>query len=264
MRSRRPSKLQAMTAFVSLTASFMRSFHSASTPSKRFESSGSWTRMSAEPMKIDCRFCHLPCTSRHVDSTTSTEPSFFCQFWTLSRKSALPCTYLDDWRFWSWRELSSRASMTVSSTASRKRSALSGSGGKDRFCTLHVSASFCSCFSMVSSFWARSTISSTSSSKRWSSRSSMPPKVNLSSILNVMPHARMSWFQWRSRMAGWWSSSTRGSDVCMFLTASSRPLKQGQFLTSLSHPLTSFCNFLFSSCNISTSISSQRVLRHSM
>ena len=65
---------------------------SALTTSKRLESSGSWTLMSALPTKMDSKACHFFWTSSQVLSTTSTVPSFLCQFVTISKNLGLPCT----------------------------------------------------------------------------------------------------------------------------------------------------------------------------
>ena len=50
-----PSALVAFTTFGVFAISTMRTLKSLSTMSKRLESSGSWARMSSDPMKIDSR-----------------------------------------------------------------------------------------------------------------------------------------------------------------------------------------------------------------
>ena len=64
---------------------------SALMASKRLESSGSCTLMSALPTKMDSSACHFFWTSSQVFSTTSTVPSFRCQLVTISRNLGLPC-----------------------------------------------------------------------------------------------------------------------------------------------------------------------------
>mmetsp|Transcript_23990 Transcript_23990/g.77994 ORF Transcript_23990/g.77994 Transcript_23990/m.77994 type:complete len:292 (-) Transcript_23990:437-1312(-) len=257
-RSRRPSTLHASTVLVTSGALFMRSWKSALTPSKRFESSGSCTRMSAEPTKTDSSIAHFLDTSVHVASTESTVPSFFCQPVTASRNLGLPWTYLPADMFWRLRLSVSSASVMVSSTT-RLSTSESGNGWYSRLRLAHVSPIFLSAFSMTSSFWARSTISDTASTQWWSSSSRRFPRLNLSSMVNDLPVARWSWRQWRSRIEGWWRSLTSGSDVRSALTWSSRILYTSKLRTPLLSALISLAIFFVSSMSISTSMLFQSV-----
>ncbi len=157
-RSWRPSRLQASTTLVISGALRMSSWKSALTTSKRLESSGSWTRMSAEPTKMDSSACHFFCTSPHVLMTLSTVPRFFCQRATASRNMGLVCTYFCPDMFCSCRLSFSSASVMASSICSAMMS-VSWYGEKPKLSAAHVSSIFLSCFSMLSSFCARSTIS---------------------------------------------------------------------------------------------------------
>mmetsp|Transcript_66587 Transcript_66587/g.210804 ORF Transcript_66587/g.210804 Transcript_66587/m.210804 type:complete len:211 (-) Transcript_66587:4222-4854(-) len=204
-------------------AAFIRSWKSALMPSKRLESSGSCTRMSAEPTKIDSSACHFFCTSPQVVRHESTAPSFFCHPVTISRNLGLPCTYLPPLMFCSARLSVSRASRMRSSTASCMTSE-SWYGWNMRSRLAQVSSIFLRAFSITSSFCARSTISDTASTHVWSSSASRSPRENFSSMTKCLPVARMSCFQWRSRMDGWCRSDTSGSEVSSAFTRSSRSL----------------------------------------
>mmetsp|Transcript_14097 Transcript_14097/g.33829 ORF Transcript_14097/g.33829 Transcript_14097/m.33829 type:complete len:227 (-) Transcript_14097:1523-2203(-) len=221
-RSRRPSMLHASTTLSCSGAFFIRSWKSALIMSKRLESSGSCTRMSAEPTNTDSSMLHFLDTSPHTVSVLSTVPIFFCHPLTSSRNLGLPCTYLEPLRFCSARLSFSSVSWMMSSTISDSTSE-SGKGVKLRLRLAHVSSIFFSCFSITSSFCARSTISLTASTHVCSSSASRSPRLNFSSMTKCLPVARMSCFQWRSRMSGDRRSATSGTDTRKFFTASSSP-----------------------------------------
>ena len=84
--SPRPSAVHTCTTDGTVAASFMRSLNSESMPSKRFVSSGSCARMSAEARKMDSSAAQLLHTLFHSERTDSTSPSVCCQYMTLSRK----------------------------------------------------------------------------------------------------------------------------------------------------------------------------------
>ena len=67
-------------------------------PSKRLESSGSWVRISSDPMKILSKCDHVRCTSNQMVMTWSAVDSFFCHVDTSSKKCAMN---LDVNMFWS-------------------------------------------------------------------------------------------------------------------------------------------------------------------
>ena len=72
---------------------------SLSMPSNLLESSGSWLRMSSEPMKILSKWDQVRWTSNQMVMTESVVDSFFCQPDTSSKKWAM-C--LEVIRFCSW------------------------------------------------------------------------------------------------------------------------------------------------------------------
>ena len=61
---------------VFFAVSFMMSAHPLSILSKRFASSGSWSRMSSDPMKMLSRYIHLRCTCIHSSITSEMRLSF--------------------------------------------------------------------------------------------------------------------------------------------------------------------------------------------
>ena len=89
-------------------------------------------------------------------------------------------------------------------------------------------------FSMLNSLVALSTIVRTSSSKLCKLRDRRSDRFVSSDMRNLTLVACMSCCQWRSRMAGFWSSPTACRDVTMFFTMESRPVKASQALVSLS------------------------------
>lgn len=76
---------------------------STSIPSNRLESSGSWLRISSEPIKILSKWDQVLCTSNQMEITESDTDSFFCHKETSSKKCPM---YLDVMRFWSctWKK----------------------------------------------------------------------------------------------------------------------------------------------------------------
>mmetsp|Transcript_11619 Transcript_11619/g.49589 ORF Transcript_11619/g.49589 Transcript_11619/m.49589 type:complete len:259 (+) Transcript_11619:870-1646(+) len=250
--------LHASTQFSTSGASFIKLWKSPFMPSKRLESSGSCTLMSAEPTNTDSSMDHFLATSCQTPSTESTVPSLLCHSVTLSRNTGLPCTYFDPPRFCKARLSFSNASAMRSSTT-RLSTSESGNGEKSRLSALHVSSNFASCFSMTSSFCARSTISETASTQVWSSRASKSPRLNVSSITKCFPVAFMSCFQCRSRIDGWCNSETSGKDVSSAFTWSSRILYRSYARHPLCNCLISFASFLHSSTKNSTSILSHSV-----
>ena len=86
--SSRPSLRHASSGLGVCDASDICSLKEASMPSKRFASSGSCSRMSSEPKKMDSRLHHCRCTSTHASSVARTPPSLAFQPATaLSKKS---------------------------------------------------------------------------------------------------------------------------------------------------------------------------------
>ena len=60
----------------------MLALNCRSTPSKRLEASGSWARMSSEPMKMLSRWLQVLWTSNQTEMTESAVDSFCCQLVT--------------------------------------------------------------------------------------------------------------------------------------------------------------------------------------
>lgn len=74
----------------------MLTLNSMSMSSKRLESSGSWARISSEPMKMLSRWLQVLWTSNQMEMTESAVDSFCCQLVTSFRKWD---RYLDIIRF---------------------------------------------------------------------------------------------------------------------------------------------------------------------
>mmetsp|Transcript_9872 Transcript_9872/g.40463 ORF Transcript_9872/g.40463 Transcript_9872/m.40463 type:complete len:202 (+) Transcript_9872:9728-10333(+) len=186
-------------------------------PSNLLESSGSCTRISCDPMKTLSSMLHFFATSAQTDSTLSTVPSFFCHSSTISW-NFVPCTYLFEPRFWSSRLSFSSASTMRSSTTMLTTSESGLNGTKSRCKPAQSFSIFTSCFSITSSFCARSTISETLSAQVCSSSARRSPSENFSSIVNFFPVTCCRSFQCLSRIAGCLSSATSGSEVSSALT----------------------------------------------
>ena len=249
MRSRfssRSSTLHASTTLVTSGASRIMFVNSVLTPSNRLESSGSCTRISCEPMNTLSSMLHFLATSAHTDRTLSTVPSFFCQSSTISW-NLVPWTYLLDPRFCKSKLSFSSASTIKSSTTMFTTSESGVNGTKSRFNAAHVSSIFTSCFSMTSSFCARSTISLTLSAHVCSSSASKSPSENLSSIVNFLPVTCCKSFQCRSRIAGWRSSATSGREVSSALIWSPNERNTSYCAHPLGNCLVCFCSVLVSS-----------------
>mmetsp|Transcript_10037 Transcript_10037/g.27403 ORF Transcript_10037/g.27403 Transcript_10037/m.27403 type:complete len:218 (+) Transcript_10037:10406-11059(+) len=104
-----------------------------------------------------------------------------------------------------------------------------------------VSPSLVRACSIFSSFWARSTISPTSSSNLCSSNLSRSSNLKEGSVtLKDTLVVDMSCSQCLSRMAGERRSATRGTDVKKFFTLASTPLNTSSSRTFLCRLLTSF------------------------
>ena len=84
----RPSVLQHAITPGRAWASSMSSLNSVSTPSKRFVSSGSWARMSADARKMASSELHDFCTPRSSLRTVSTLPRVCCHVLTRERKKS--------------------------------------------------------------------------------------------------------------------------------------------------------------------------------
>mmetsp|Transcript_2360 Transcript_2360/g.7768 ORF Transcript_2360/g.7768 Transcript_2360/m.7768 type:complete len:203 (-) Transcript_2360:4097-4705(-) len=200
-------------------ASFICSRNSASIWSKRFASSGSCSRMSSEPRKMDSSEHHARCTSSHTSSTARTVPSL--PFQSVICVSKNPMKRLPI-MFCSATSLSSSASYT--------------SGGCWRICTPvflngaysrpkpdQVCAIFLSCASSLISARACSTTSDTPSWKRWSSSRRSDSSCSLSSRMKDLPHVAMSFCQWRSRIASSRRSWMSGRSMAISDMAVVRP-----------------------------------------
>ena len=95
----KPFLLVASTTLGVFSMSYKSSLKSVSMLSNLLESSGSWLRISSDPMKMLSRWDHVLCTSNQMVMTESAVESFFCHPETSSRKWAM---YLDVIKFCSW------------------------------------------------------------------------------------------------------------------------------------------------------------------
>jgi len=209
--SSRPSLRHASRGLSDCDASAICSLKDASMPSKRLASSGSCSRMSSEPMKMASSEHHWRCTSIQFSSTWRTPARrVFHDVICASKKpmKRLPIMFCSAT---SW---SSSASM-VADASLRMVTPVFLKGSYSSCSASHVVSMRLSCLSILSSMRACSTVSPTCSAYLCSSSARSTPRDILSSMTNVLPQMRMSFFQWRSRIDSSRKSCTSGRSTSM-------------------------------------------------
>ncbi len=124
--------------------------------------------------------------------------------------------------FCSATSLSSSASITPSA-GRRIGTPVFLNGSYSSTSPIHVASILASCLSIFSSIRACSTVSPTPSTCFSSSSASSIERENLSSITKFLPQIRISFFQWRSRIASSRRSCTSGSDASISASVVSTP-----------------------------------------
>ena len=162
-----------------LAVSFMISAQLLSILSKRFASSGSWSRMSSLPMKMLSRYIHLRCTAIHTSSTSPIKLSLPSHSSTsavngfTNRLAIIDCSV---------RFMSSKITV-VSSTLRRMNprstSPLLTYRANVNFCSRHTTANLAMSPSIFSSFSAATHISITGSKCLCVSIASNRPSVSV-------------------------------------------------------------------------------------
>mmetsp|Transcript_24001 Transcript_24001/g.78099 ORF Transcript_24001/g.78099 Transcript_24001/m.78099 type:complete len:229 (-) Transcript_24001:825-1511(-) len=109
--SSRPSTLHASRMLVLFAVVTIIFFHVLSIRSNFFASSGSWCRMSSEPMKMLSRYIHLRCTSIHTSITSPMSERLASQRRTSSRNGLTKRLASMLWRL---SPMSSRSTVTSS------------------------------------------------------------------------------------------------------------------------------------------------------
>ena len=212
----RPSAQQISTINELLDASIISSFQAASICSKRFESSGSWERISALCMKMGSKRHHLAWTFVQTPSAPSIARSFPLHSSTTGLQNSIK-------RPWEVMPIISNESLSNFSmtSPSSPRSGQSGlEQSKDTGILDQVARMAESFFSIFASLTLWSTTSETSSANSWSLRSSKSLKQNSGPFSKDFWVIAMMLFQCLSRMVSPCKSFTNGSTVAMFLTSS--------------------------------------------
>mmetsp|Transcript_30425 Transcript_30425/g.76172 ORF Transcript_30425/g.76172 Transcript_30425/m.76172 type:complete len:254 (+) Transcript_30425:943-1704(+) len=181
--------------------------------SKRFASSGSWCRMSSEPMKMLSRYIHLRCTNIHTSITSPMRLNFASHARTSSRNGFTNRLAIIDC---SVKPMSS--SSTVTSSVLRRMYPRSSVPllylASSKRCSFQVAARLATSPSILSSFSALTHISSMSSAYLCSSIENSAPRVKtLGSVSKVVPVISMSCCQWRGRRASDFRLSMRGREL---------------------------------------------------
>ena len=212
-----------------LAVSFMISAQLLSILSKRFASSGSWSRMSSLPMKMLSRYIHLRCTAIHTSSTSPIRLSLPSHSSTSAVKGFTKRLAIIDC---SVRFMSSKI-IVVSSVLRRMNprstSPLLTYRASVNFCSRQTSANLAMSPSIFSSFSAAMHISSTGSWCLCVSIASNEPSVSVAGSKSTSGCAvmRMSCCQCLGRSASDFSASNRGSASAKAAKFSSRSSKTG-------------------------------------
>mmetsp|Transcript_4440 Transcript_4440/g.12911 ORF Transcript_4440/g.12911 Transcript_4440/m.12911 type:complete len:317 (-) Transcript_4440:707-1657(-) len=230
---------------------------SESTWSKRLASSGSCSRMSSEPRKMDSRLHQARCTSIQSSRQARTCASLAFH-WRIcvSKKpmKRLPVIACSDT---SW---SSRASKTASGLRTTS-TPVALKGSYLRASSIHAASMRASWRSILSSSRACCTVSATASLKRCSCGRRRSSSTVLLSMAKDRPQMRMSFFQWRSRIASSRRSDTRGRATMSSCTSDQRPACTPQARAALGRPFTSRSRALPWASISSTSTRAQGVAR---
>ena len=163
--------------------------------------------MSSDPTKIASSAHHWRCTSIQLSSTARTPARRPFQLTICCSKKPMKRLPI---MFCSATSLSSSASITPSA-GRRIGTPVFLNGSYSSTSPIHVASILASCLSIFSSIRACSTVSPTPSTCFSSSSASSIESENLSSITKLLPQIRISFFQWRSRIASSRRSWTRGS-----------------------------------------------------
>ena len=259
----RPSVWHASSTLVFLNVSFISLIHRVSIESNALASSGSCSRMSADPIKIDSRYIHLRCARIQMSITSAMCDRSDSHLVTLSRCAA---TYRDACIDCSCIMLSSSA-VTISSTDLRMypRSAVPLLYTlSSKWSSFHTCAISAIPFSIESSFIAPDVISPILSLYRWSSIANSASSVNdPGSRSNDCPVTSISRCQCRGRSASFFRSENRGIESLNPAILSSTTPNGSSFFSSRGSRFSLFPNTAVPRVSSDTSSSPHSVDDHS-